>query len=524
MAFSFRYFSIPTEILTLSIGLTLSAKFESMEYKSGLMFKELSIARPSYNGFKLVYRTNLTEFFLITEQIENCSIMIDHLCVPGNSLCLERKLYINKIIQLVKRTEKEISIYRNSATKTHSRSRRSFEFFGQIIDWFGSILDSKSAQEYDEKFNEVYQDSQRIRQLNLDTTTFAKENIILSGKKCTELADSYNKMEEQLFNHHSAVERNELLDKIERLANAWFLEHQFLSEQITKHLEGAIFGKFSQLIPIEQLTQDLGELELLLPDKQKLPINLGHENALNIFKFTATRATLYGNKMLIEISIPKVEIEVYTAYEIIPIPFKIGNVSAIILPSMTQFLFNHDTADYIPIQKIEYDSSITNSAGERIIKPRDNIFHDFQHNCEMNIFMNSSIVESSNLCNIKVIPNSNLFIPLNYINEYYLSIQSSVILHKFCFRKPLSKREISTSGILTLYENCRIRTKEITIRPRISSTIYSGKIISLMDFNNVSLSVISDQLQNFSIFNEKKEKNIPQILIRDYLEDFTDLR
>lgn len=396
------------------------------------------------------------------------------------------------------------------------------------MNWINGLLDSESVREYDKKFNEVHQDSQSIRQLSRDSTIFAKENIMLNAKKYEYMIKNHLELKGQFDDHHKQYlileKRQRLINNLEYLTRAWFLEHKFLAEQITKYLEGAIFGKFPQLISIEQFTRDLEELERLLPNKQKLPINLNKENALNIFKFASTRAIIYGENMFIEISIPKVEIDVYTAYEIIPIPFTIGNASAIILPAMTHFLFNHNTGDYIPIQEAEYKLSIENAVGEKIIKPRDNIFHDFRDSCEMYIFMNTASAESLRLCNVKVIPTSNYFIPLNYINEYYVSTQSTVTLHEFCFRKPLSKQTIDTSGILTLTENCRVRSKEITITPRISTTVHSGKIISLTtDFNNMSLETISEQIQNISTALVKDGKNVPRVLIKNYLADFTDL-
>lgn len=96
MVISFRYFSIPTVILTLY-------KSEPLEYKSGLMFKELSLARPSYNGFKLVYRTNLTEIFEIGKRVKEGGKMIRDLCIrwEGVHPCFEWGTYFDKMAQSI---------------------------------------------------------------------------------------------------------------------------------------------------------------------------------------------------------------------------------------------------------------------------------------------------------------------------------------------------------------------------------------------------------------------------------------
>lgn len=521
MECALRKFSIPTVILTFLIGFTLSSEFIPLDYKSGLMFRELSHARPYFNRFKLIYRTNLTEFFLIKGEMEKCIDLIDRMCPDSFTNCTEHKFYLNKVTQLVDKAEEEISIYQVQETKPKNRRKRFIASINRFVDWIANFLDFRSAEEYDEKFKEIYQDSKEIQKLNFATTTFARDNVMLNREKFSQLTNGYNKIQLRYLRGENDHDKEAFVNRIMHLFNTWFLEHKFLSEQITKHLEGAIFGKFSQLIPIDQLTKDLRRLETLLPSGQKLPIDINEENALNIFKFSSTRASLFGDKMLIEISIPRVELDVYRAYEIIPIPFRFSNTSAIILPSMTYFLFNHDNMDYIPITKLEFDSAITNSANQRIINPHDNIYHNFNESCEIKIFMNASVTESSNYCNIKIIPSSNLFIPLNHISEYYLSIYSSVIIHEFCHGQTMTKQIFTNSGILKLTENCRIRSKGITIKPRISTEVHSENAISLTtNFDDMINTPIFEQLNNLSKTIEQREKYVPQIMIKDSVEDF----
>lgn len=289
-------------------------------------------------------------------------------------------------------------------------------------------------------------------------------------------------------------------------------------------LQGAILGQVTHLVPLDSLSEDLLELEKLLPDKLKLPVNIYKENALNIFKFATTRAAIYHNRMIIEINIPRIDRVTYTAFEIIPIPIQINNLSSIIIPSTTHILINQLTSDYIPIEKFEYTTAISNLDGSKIIRPLNNIFHDFHYNCEMNIFLNNSISLESDLCNSKIIRNSNIFIPLNNVDQYFLSLTSPIVLNEFCYNRIMKKYTLYSSGFITIPENCRINTKFITIRSKVSSKIEKTTIISLSS-NFTSNTTLLNSLKKY---NENYQKMLtspvlPEILIHDITKDFNKL-
>lgn len=57
-----------------------SINFEPRDYRAGLIFKQISKARVSYESFSIVYHADLMEFFTIKHEIENCLQFLTNLC------------------------------------------------------------------------------------------------------------------------------------------------------------------------------------------------------------------------------------------------------------------------------------------------------------------------------------------------------------------------------------------------------------------------------------------------------------
>lgn len=322
---SFWRFVLLMVFLTNIIKNIETFEFTPREIKSGIIFRELSSAKVSYDSFSLIYHTNLTDYFGMRNQIKTCMENLDN----TNFFPTEtepRRAYYNHLLEYMTKYEMEIDTYRASNNTNHKRSKRAFETIGNWMKSAFGLMDAESAQKIDKSINDLASESGELRKLNMATTTFVKENLIADRTNFKLLANRTNDLIHRVEEIGDSNNINIFQQEMDFMISTIWNSHQYYSNQILKHLEGAIYGKVSQLIPLESLKQDLILLENMLPEKQRLPINIHTEGTLNIFKFSTIRATLYRDKMLIEINIPKVDRESYKIYEIIPIPFKFGNI------------------------------------------------------------------------------------------------------------------------------------------------------------------------------------------------------
>lgn len=174
------------------------------------------------------------------------------------------------------------------------------------------------------------------RSIELSNKTFAdfEKNIIRLGNEISELrAKQIDDMREG----------NRLRD-IAGVATLIMMDHNKLSTQIKNALDGIMNGGIAELIPIHELEKDL--IRIILEKNQALPTQIKGNGIYGIKNFVTTKATLYSEKIFLEIGIPVVERIYYSLYKAIPTPVKIENQFFILTPTSKYFLLNSIDTTY----------------------------------------------------------------------------------------------------------------------------------------------------------------------------------
>lgn len=522
---------ITTTIIT---NLTTAIDFEERDYKAGLIFKQISKARVSYESFSIIYHANLAEFFDIKDELGKCLILLKRLCYhEATDSCNTQISLLSHQITFLIASEQDIELYQPGDMTFHRKSKetkrvkRAWESVGTFLHWAFGVMDADTAREYDKKINELQEETHTLRKIEGDSLLFLKENIVTNNKTFSDIKSYMTKltnlMDQNLNKTIEVINNKSVLSMIQQVVNIaqlWISEHNYISNHILKHLEGAVYGKISQLVPKVQFFEDLRTIENMLPDNQRLPIDIYLENPLNIYKYSSTSASIFDRRLMIEINIPRIDTDSYLAYEITTIPVTLNGFPIIILPNMEYVLINQNTAEYIPLSKKEYDTGIFNVNAEKIIKPNENIYNDYENNCEMKIYMDPTEEAVSSLCNVKVLPVTNYFIPIDLRYKYYLYLSTPIKLIEFCQNKPISTQTITTSGMLKISEDCKIRTEKITLRPRLKTTIKSQKIIELrFEIKNITIDKLTNNIEN--ITTPLDLKMTESVLIQDHIKDYS---
>lgn len=413
--------------LTISIGLNFSLNFEPLDTKTGLTFIKRSMARISYDTYTILYYIDITQYKNITKIVETFLNQTNVECNSlGSHTCRAMLDQAEVLLNHMKRDEMEIEAYQQKLT---NRKKRAIEFIGDFYHWAFGLMNADSAREYDQKIEGLQNDSNRFHNLLQEQTILIKESLTLNNKTMGILENHIQKTAKQIkryideqFHRLNWLQAEVVLTEGTDLIKMLETEHHRLTLQILKCLEDTIFGKITQLIPKNKLQDDLLVISKFLKDEQKLPIDLMTENPLHIFKYSKITSILFGNRIMLELNIPIIERGVYTAYEIIPIPTRIGNETVIIKPSTRFTLLNDGAKEFIPITPREFFKSKFNLHGERIIKPADNAIVDYSQNCEISIFMHPRASTLNKFCDVKIIPTANYFVSINSNDAYYLRI------------------------------------------------------------------------------------------------------
>lgn len=311
--------------------------------------------------------------------------------------------------------------------------------------------------------------------------------------------------------------------KVRDIFELWADEHDHIAGIVIDHLENIKHGKMTHIVPINQFKADLEAIENLLPNDQELPIDIRRENSLSIFNYITTRTSIVAERLFVELTIPRVDKEVYTIFKIIPIPIYKNDYIIVIIPSMDYVLIDEDQKSFTPLSAKEFDDNLIQYSWRGIISPNDNVYHDFHENCEMSLFIHPNENDIKELCNVRTLPITNYFISLGTLNQYYLVITKPTTLMESCNGVIGQRKTISKSGKLTLADDCQIRTHKITLRPRINTRIEQNKEIGV--FTDISGITFSNLLDNITKIMQPEQLHFKKhsMLIDNHIEEFNQL-
>lgn len=529
----FPKYALNALIIISGIGIITTFTFEHKEHKSGLIFLNQGKARISYDTHTVVYHVNISDFLDLSSHINNGINDIQkftrELAAPrmnwnqhsefGNGSGPD--FIINQMLgelDHIIRDVRDIEAYQQN-----QRQKRAVEWVGAAYHYAFGLTDAATARKYHAEVIANKEATHRINNMVGEQTTLIKETIAVTNGSIQQLKKHIFALENKLnITSNRQLYLSEILSNSFDIIQLMMLEHRRISKQLKAALENSASGKITQLVPISRLQEDLKAIERLLNDDQRLPVNVEYENPLHVFKFSTATASLFNTQLMVEITIPIIETEHYATYQIIPVPTYINGYNIIIIPSTRFVLVNNKNNEYIPISNDEYAKGIFNLAGEKIIKPAENGYFDYTKNCEMNILINPNKETIEKICDIKIVPTTNYFIPINNNNLFYVSIVKPVVIIEHCHRLPSTTHELDASGILHLDEGCRLNAERIHIRARNNFRTDSGDITLL---HNKSISTTIDVF--FDKIGALNHTTIPTlhepVLIREDENDYNRL-
>lgn len=257
--------------------------------------------------------------------------------------------------------------------------------------------------------------------------------------------------------------------------------------------------------------------QIQIDKNQALPTQLKNNGLYDIKKFVTTRATLFNEKIFMEISIPVVDRREYTLYKAIPTPAKINDHNFIQTPNSKYFLLNKQHNYYIPMTETDLRSCLNFDENTLICKPVSPVYHNPNTVCELATFNNESADSISKLCTFENVPKSNYVIQINEQDKYFVSIFTPISVVNSCGDGRVEMHKIIESGILTVEPDCIISTDEFQIRP------HEHKY-----FNNTKIIIPKNDLNGLT-FEKYKNRNFTTptnrgtVMIQDYEREFGEL-
>lgn len=311
-------------IITFKSGID----FKENNHTKGIVLEKLSDVRVYYDTYSLIYHIDLNSFYNTTENIStNLKIFKSQCNRVKTKKCM---IFLSQLEKKFKKLAKA-----QSALQIYQPSKRVKRVIPLIIGYALCVAISTAisagitylaVNDLAANVNQTQNEVLRLNDLIYENTYLINQSIDfqknithdlehrihnLNKRLDTALLSSESNHIDSIFKSYSEHINCQVFDQIQR------------AFQIEKHLEGALNGKLTQLIPEQKLRNGLIFIKTQLKQSQTLPLDLDNDSSLYIFKSSTIKGAIFNKLLLLELQFPVPEKDIFIAYEIIPLPIKI---------------------------------------------------------------------------------------------------------------------------------------------------------------------------------------------------------
>lgn len=506
-------------LATMTFANQNGMEFTEMKSTTGIIFVPFTQVQLSYKEWKLIYYYDLDRYYEETLIIEHFFVRLGQICTQlmtvkdqemGSNCQLavsHARYHFEKILE-----DKDIIDSYNSAT---IRKRRSpFNFVGTLAHSLFGVLDQDEADKYNAEIEKLKNDQNYQGELIEKQILISERLTEATNNSLGEIVTKLNTLDASLNNFVAKQNWSRLAQNFNTMASTLTLilmDHDRISTEIKTILSHALRGEIVDLIPIGQLTENLGFINDKIARDEELAIEFNKESPYNIFK-TATIHSILRNKMvIIEVGLPILSLEVSDIFKAIPIPTRVGGEYMMILPSSNMFITNADKSQYIPLSEEELKQCIPRGGGKLICRQMEPIHNGEENVCELTLLAKPYMNVLPRNCAVKSVPAHNYFIYLHEVNKFFCVIDTPTQFQCICPHST-DAIKLETTGIMTIREGCYLKNERFIIKSHSISRMRNSKIIN----PKFDLANIVDPKNNMSM--EKGRRG--EIFIKNHFSEF----
>lgn len=388
-------------------------------------------------------------------------------------------------------------------------------FVGSVASALFGVLDQEDADRYNSEIIKVKADQNYQNELLQKQTLIMKR---LTQSTNTTLADiisrlnNINKSLNELIENNNWSEIKQNFNTIAATLALTLIDHDQITNEIKGILSHTLKGEIIDLIPINQLEDNLYFINDQVAKDEELAIEFKTESVYNIFKTATIHSILRNNIVIIEIGLPILELEEFDIFRSIPIPTKVEQNYVTILPSSNMFITNTEKTQYIPLSDQEFGDCISRDANRVICKQIVPIHNGEDNTCELILLSKPYMKSLPQNCEIRTLPSKNYIIYLHELNKFFCVIETPIQFQTIC-PNGTEAFKMENSGILEIMNNCYIKNENFIIK---SHTVeqYKNNVVINPKFNLSNIMGKRSKKLKGAI-NEKSE-----IFIRNHFADF----
>lgn len=479
---------------------------------TGILFAELGKVHLTYQNWKICYHYNLSEYYLEVDEFKLCIDKIENMCAQmGDGNC---EIIIKHFRSEYDRMEfdvKKIGLEINRAKRGAPLA-----FVGKINHWITGIVDEETGEKYENKINEIAAATNEHVTIIKEQTTLIKKSLTTTRASLDTIKTSVfnlnKEMKKMTLEANMALEENAIRDRLgflTQMATLILIEHKTITENIKGVMGETVKGDFSDTIPIESLVNDLKTVESKLKPSEVLPFNVGNPNLHEMLATITTRARINKQILMIELSIPIVEQQVFKIYQSIPIPIVRENAMFGMQVAKKHFLADKVTEEIIEISERDLNNCIK-SKHNLVCQTNAAVLTGDDSSCEATILFAAEPEKTERLCKTHEIPRATYITEIHGTRGYIITPLEKTKIKLTCDESVVQTIFIEKQSVVNLEPNRVGQVGRYKLKQHITYTLNKPEIEAIhVNLKNLKFGNISDSIRKLNISNEPLILNEP---------------
>lgn len=379
---------------------------------------------------------------------------------------------------------------------TKIRRKRGFlNIVGELAkDLFGTLSESDS-QQYQKQFEHLLTTNSIRDEISQKQSTLIQSTFNLLTETRAEAANNDKQINAQIYKIENHLNQfSKYVDDFLYLTQLNIFSQGLLmfvmllitsfKEKQMKFLEalslGTKGGNSPIIIPPNVFYRELSAIRNALSGRAiDLPLTLSKETLPLFYQIASPRSSLRNNQLIIVLTIPLTDMEQYNLYKVTSFPFHMhDNIYQFIVPTHEYIAISRYSQRYVAFtnQELANCHSTFLPTNQSILtcmelKPIMDVSPS-RDDCEITLLTKDLISQN---CDIRVANvTSEIWIKIREHNSWIYVLPSNTMVRIDCLGSDIQNLLINGTGILSIHEDCNIKTDNILIQ---AFKIYQNEIL-----------------------------------------------
>lgn len=436
--------------------------------KPGLYFEGVGTLNRIVGDWKIITYFDLAPIRNEIELFKNGTAALHDLCTV-----LTQKDMCNALFK--KFNEINFELQTNERLLKRRKTRGAIDVVGNIANKLFGVLDSEYAENMSQTINELKANDGILLKLIKNQTSVVDSTINIISKETEAITLKINQFQmeisnttQQLFDLSNHVDLLEMYTSISAQLSLMAANLQSLESAVFDTITDAKNGKISPLLisPL-QIEQEITKIKSYLPSSLHLPFD--QEDIAHLYSVMSSKSGITADHILFILTIPLTNHEVFSLFQITPIPAVVNDTMISIQPETTYFAVSPHRDQYFAMSHNDLQSCIhaKQLTNQLLCSGKPLKYHQGASElmCEFSLLRN----KTDENCTYVAVNSDTVWSPLHTSNEWIFASKYRTQLAVVC-NDNTDLIELQGSHLIKLQDDCTIKHNIVTIQAHKSYT------------------------------------------------------